>query len=384
MKGQSHPDVADTLLGLAYFYGAKGEPAKAVDVLTRGTQITERNIGLIMATAAGTEEQKRAYMGISTIAYETNGAVSLHMQFAPDDPAAGRLALTTILRRKGRVLDAVSNSMQSLRRRLEPKDRELLDQLSGIRSQLATKVLGGPGTADSKQFQEEVSKLEEQASRIEQAVSRQGSESSVALQPVTIEQIQQAIPEGATLVELVAYRAFNPKYRKDSEMWKPWRYAAYLLMREGPPTWVDLGDAVAIDGDIVRLRTALRDPKSLGVKNLARSLDERLMLPIRRLLGSSQIVLISPDGMLNLLPFGALVDESGKYLIEKYSFIYLTSGRDLLRQQPHPELAKQSIIIANPLFDQASPAKGEDGTRAGISLKRDFRRCRALREKRKP
>src|ERR1700758_3750873 len=40
---------------------------------------------------------------------------------------------------------------------------------------------------------------------------------------------------------------------------------------------------------------------------------------------------LAPDGQLNLVPFGALVDDKGNYLTQSFEFTYLTSGRDLLR-----------------------------------------------------
>ena len=57
------------------------------------------------------------------------------------------------------------------------------------------------------------------------------------------------------------------------------------------------------------------------------------MRPVRKLLGETRTVFLSPDGGLNLIPFGALVDEQNRYLVENYSLTYLTSGRDLLRLQ---------------------------------------------------
>ena len=57
------------------------------------------------------------------------------------------------------------------------------------------------------------------------------------------------------------------------------------------------------------------------------------MRPLRASLGGATRLLISPDGELNLVPFEALVDEHGRYLIERYAISYLTSGRDLLRMQ---------------------------------------------------
>ena len=44
--------------------------------------------------------------------------------------------------------------------------------------------------------------------------------------------------------------------------------------------------------------------------------------------GEKRLVLLSPDGVLHLVPFAALVDEQERYLAERYRFIYLTTGRD--------------------------------------------------------
>jgi CHAT domain-containing protein len=82
----------------------------------------------------------------------------------------------------------------------------------------------------------------------------------------------------------------------------------------------------------------------------ARAVDERLMQPVRALVGDATHLLVSPDGQLNLIPFQALVDERGKYLIEKYSFSYLTSGRDLLRMQVARQSQSPPVVMAAPAF----------------------------------
>ena len=61
------------------------------------------------------------------------------------------------------------------------------------------------------------------------------------------------------------------------------------------------------------------------------------------------MVYLSPDGELNRVPFEALVDTRGRYLIERYRFAYLTSGAELL--EPKPEPARGTVIFAAPDFD---------------------------------
>jgi CHAT domain-containing protein len=82
---------------------------------------------------------------------------------------------------------------------------------------------------------------------------------------------------------------------------------------------------------VADFRKALRSTLSSNVKPVARTLDEKLMQPVRKLLGNTRTVLLSPDSQLNLIPFAALVDENNRYLVENYSITYLSSGRDLLR-----------------------------------------------------
>jgi CHAT domain-containing protein len=361
----THFGIAEDLTSLAYLYAAKGDSAQAIVTLTRGTEISEQHIANFLTSAAGTEEQKRDFMAMQPIFRETHGAVSLHIQLAPTDAQAARLALTTLLRRKGRVLDAVSDSLRVLYKNSSPEARALLQQLADTRAKLAALVLKGAGKENGVKHQDEATRIETEAHRLEIAVSARSAEFKREFRPVTLESVQKALPPGSALVEIVTYKPFNLRYKKDSGMWGAWHYAAYVLSHEGAPLWVDLGEGGVIDAGIAKLRMALSDPRRADVKELARALDERVMRPVRKLLGEARQVFISPDGALNLVPFGALVDERGRYLVETYSLTYLTSGRDLLRLQASAESKQSPIIVANPLFDSQKMSDGSRSAREG-------------------
>jgi CHAT domain-containing protein len=126
------------------------------------------------------------------------------------------------------------------------------------------------------------------------------------------------------------------------------------MRHDGEILWKELGDAKAIDAAIAALRKALRDPRRADVKRLARSVDAKVFQPFRPLLGGKSRLLISPDGALNLIPFPALVDERGRYAIERYSISYLTSGRDLLRLQVSRESRSGPLVVAAPDFGRRS------------------------------
>ncbi|WP_158260472.1 hypothetical protein [Chlorogloea sp. CCALA 695] len=56
------------------------------------------------------------------------------------------------MRRKGRVLNALTDSLQALKSRLNPKDKVLLDKLAMARSQLAALTFKGAGNTPLEQF----------------------------------------------------------------------------------------------------------------------------------------------------------------------------------------------------------------------------------------
>jgi CHAT domain-containing protein len=92
-------------------------------------------------------------------------------------------------------------------------------------------------------------------------------------------------------------------------------------------------------------------------------LDEKIMQPVRELTGNATHLLVSPDGQLDLIPFEALVDSQGRYLIERSSVTYLTTGRDLLRMQVARDSKTGPLVIADPAF-------GEPGTATVASVER--------------
>lgn len=346
--GSEHYLVASLLSGFADSYRDKGDHTRAVQVMQRALEIREHNLKLILTS--GSEQQKQVYLDY--LSTETSYALSLHLESAPADQQAAQLALTTILRRKGRALDAMTDQIAALRRRASPQDRKLLDQLAGARSQLATLQLSGAGAFTPETRKAETTRLTAAIEQLEDQVSRRSSEFRALSKSVTLDAVRQALSAGSALVEIAAYRPFDPKFTDYSKRFGPARYVAYVLSSDSVISkWVELGAADSIEADVTRVRAALRDPKRTDVKDLARALDERVMRPIRRLLGAARHVLISPDGALNLIPFGALVDEGGHYLVENYTISYLTSGRDLLRLQVSGESRSAPVVMGDPLYD---------------------------------
>jgi CHAT domain-containing protein len=336
-----HPRVADALNNLTAVYRATGKISQAVTTRQRAAAISEANLRLNLI--AGSERQKLNFLALFT--GETNDTLSLHAQYAPADPQALQLAFTTWLQRKGRALDEMNQTIGLLRRFAGPEAAALFDQLTvklREHSQLATNALGEKERARTK-------KLEEEIEQLESTISARSARFRVETQPVKLEGVQKALPAGSALVEFARYTPVEAKTKKQLDP----HYLAYVLLPEGAPQWIELGEAAKIESAVRQWREALDDPGVPSDRARARNLDKLVMQPVRRHLGQARHIFVSPDGALNLIPFAALVDEREQELVKRYLFTYLTSGRDLLRLQVNHQRNSDALIFAVSNFDEA-------------------------------
>jgi CHAT domain-containing protein len=262
-----------------------------------------------------------------------------------------RLGLTTVLRRKGRALDAIASDLEAIRARLSPDDRELLDQLASARAQLARLTVAGPSATDGD-YPREVAGYENEIQKLEIQIGRKSTAYRSAGPAVALAAVQQAIPRDARLVEITTFQTFDAKARFVPTQTPPLtRYAAYVVGKTGDPVVIDLGPTRPIDDAIEQLRKALSDPRDDHARERGHALYALTMAKLAPALGGATSVLIAPDGALNVVPFAALVDDHGDYLIKRFTFSYLTSGRDLLRLTRQARPRSPGAIFADPSFD---------------------------------
>ncbi len=69
------------------------------------------------------------------------------------------LGLTSILQYKGRVLDAMSDSVARLRRSVKPEDSKLFEQFAEVAQQLSTLTFQGPGNLPPEAYRKRLDEL---------------------------------------------------------------------------------------------------------------------------------------------------------------------------------------------------------------------------------
>ncbi|MBX7219976.1 MAG: CHAT domain-containing protein [Blastocatellia bacterium] len=345
--GPNHPQTASVLNYLALLSWGQGNYQEAVEQLGRSNQILEQD--LVRNLSVGSENQKLKYQ--AKIDPIKNQTISFHTRTAKNQPEAARLALTMILNTKGRSLDAMADVLHKVRQNSNPADGALLDELSRTRSQLAALLLKEPGKQGASRYQEDIKSLEEAVEQLEGQLSRKGLETRLERTAITLEALQSALPEQSALVEYATYRPFDPLKQVFGEA----RLAVYVLKKTGEPRGLDLGPLSIIEPAVGAWRNHLREGKANpkgALQTAGRKLDSLIFQPVRKLLGGTTRLLISPDGVLNLIPYDALVDEKGLYAVNHYEISYLTSGRDLLRFQLAKTEVGTTLVVADPDYSQ--------------------------------
>jgi len=338
--GPDHSFVANDLNNLALLHRAQGAYAKAEPLIARAADIGEQQLRTELVRLS--EPRKRALMTL--LQDETESVVSLHADDTPSNSSTLELALTTVLRRKGRILDSMIDSDTRIRSHLTPQLRAQLDQLAQARSELVAQLYA---TTRAPQLAE-VTATRARIDELESKLSAASAEVRVQVEPVTLAKIQAALPAGAALLELVRYRRDDPRQPK-ARRWQEPRYVAYILTARDAPSWVSLGEAAPIDAQIDATLRAIHTMASSEITRAElQRLDAVVLAPIRAQLANVSHLIVAPDGKLNLVPFEALVDPRGRYALENYLISYVTTGRDLLRAATPRAPRSAAVIIAGP------------------------------------
>ncbi len=368
--GPEHPDLADLLCDWAVSKQLQGDLAAALALRKRADDIDEHHLRLLLA--AGNEDDKRAYA--ARLFHRAEDAIELSLSLGQGNREARRFAFMMVLRRKGRVLDALTDQLSALRRHVKPEHQALLAELSAARTELANLVLRGKKQG-SPDYRAQLAALEARERRAEAAASAASAAYRSAAQPPTIDDIARAIPEGAVLIEMLRFSPTSIHSLVDARL--PPVYVAYALRHDGTMRELRLADARTVDTLARQLRGALASPDRRDVLDLGLRLYRSTIARLEDEMDRATSIILSPDGELNLVPFAALADARGNWLVRRFSFSYLSSGRDLLRSQDPSPAGQKPVILANPAYGTFASAPERTGAKSsrGLSLD-DFSRVR--------
>jgi CHAT domain-containing protein len=375
-QGASHPDLAQYLQRLGEVYEEAGDYANAEPLYRRSLEISDRALADILTI--GSERDKAA--ALANLEDPIPRLIEFQSKAGARIPDARVLAFEAVARRKGRILDSVHDWEQTLRdnARADIRDRfRQREAMLGCEASLTVAmgyrdlkpaVTGGcalPGTelagryerllqelrtnwteARGKQALYAVGVLRQSLETLEGDLSREVPQFGSALRRSNLQDIRAHLAADEVLVEFVEYRH---------------RYGAFVLSRTDL-RWTALGPAAAIDlavrdlfgaaNDwsiaVTRKETRLAESAEETARQASQTLSSKLSAALAPLTSRAEVrrLRIAPDGMLNLVPFGALTDARGRFLIETFEVGYVGAARDLTAPDGSASLSPDSMIIA--------------------------------------
>jgi len=335
--GPDHPDTATSRHNLALLYWRHLDPTKARPLAEKSLATMRK---LLEQTATIQSEQQQLLMArqsdVDLSAWLTIGSRTKSPQ---DD-------WTQVIPWKGLV-----TARQTLLRR-DMKDEPLLAKYRLITQQLSRVAITPPPypsdpeqlpawEARREQWQAEKKRLEDAHEQLEKELAEKSSAfaQSKARQRVTAEEITNRLaqqPHPTALIDLYPYWYWGQGDEKNED-----RLAAYVARGDGRVARVRLGDLETIQTALTNWRTTL----GRGAEGQAagETLRERLWLPLEAELHGIEVVLVSPNGQLAQLPWGALPGaKPGTYLIEERAFAVLPIPHFL------PEIAEPKQVLGAP------------------------------------
>ena len=346
--GKNHPDTVDIATNLAYLKLDLGRRDEAVKLVHDATDAQQNVLNGVLAFAA---ERQR---------------MDFERTIEPCDlPAAlgeADLLARVVLRTKGVVLDSLLEDEAVTRAARDPEVRELMDkerQLSAQLAQAKGDVLGGE-FVDSPAAMAEREKMAKEESQLEANLAAKGIGSGKIRRALATEvsEVQEAVPEGAALVEYIAYQRYAGRLKFEPA------YGAVVLTRNGPPQWIALGAALSIDGRVrVYQRYMRHRVREAALTDELQELYQVLCQPILSTLPAGiHRLIVSPDSALNFVSFATLLDSQDRFLGENFDLSHVSSGRDLVERaraaQDNSVQNKRMVVFANPDYEHAPVTAG--------------------------
>ncbi|MBY0230012.1 MAG: tetratricopeptide repeat protein, partial [Gemmataceae bacterium] len=331
--GEGHVHYAITLntLALARLRGGEREA---------GLRLLDRSVALALAWLeddASVQSDRQQMLAASLAQRHLVNRLMLADQFGSS--SAGH-----VLAWKGQVLARQIQRRLFVRLAADPEARAAAAHLQDVASRLAS-WRGSPGVTKAG-----LAALEQEQEKAQAALARlsaafRAARSKKKPDPAAL---AASLPEGAVLVD----------YFFHGQELSAW---AYRRGRE--PARIALGDAAPVAEAVRRWQAQLaggKEPRAGGA-----ALKKLVLAPLSKHLDGCKVLLVSPDGVLGLVPFAALPGKKeGTYLVEEVAVAVVPVPRSIpgLMEPRGEERLPPSLLVAGGLrYDPAgvAPAAGE-------------------------
>lgn len=271
-----------------------------------------------------------------------------------DEHLGAEALLKAALQRKGLLLKVTSEIRQIAQLGLDPELADLAEALTEKRERLASRTLSGPSEASADVHLAEMRELEDSIEELQGQLGRASLRYRESVASLTLDDVVAELSSGSALIDFLEYE------RADGS-----RALLAGILQKHAEEEVSLAlahyDSLdAITELIHEYREIIQDPGALDedVEYFGHLVWEALWQPVDERLEGERRVYVVPDGVLNLLPFDALVDAEGRYLLETLELYTLSSSRDLI-PSALPQADRRVLVFGGPDYDTEEVAGPE-------------------------
>jgi CHAT domain-containing protein/tetratricopeptide (TPR) repeat protein len=386
--GADHPRTAQARHNLALELQLQGRHAECWREMVAATGSLSRHAQLAVANLAQREHH--------WLTWELSVLTTSLLSHAEKRPALTaqqrRELLEVVLDHKGVSGNVVRARREALAIEDKPAARGLLARLNEARQLHADLLLQGPGPMPAPRHHATLAELRRREDRLERALAeavgpyarqQQGERAGPA-------ELARRLPKDGVLVEFVKYvhvdfdrvmrgllarKASSLTAREKRQhvaLLNARYYEAYAALvvarsdRGADVRFVPLGKAAAVEPAIRAWRAAAAEGR-VDTKAEA-ELRRRVWGPVAKALpkGAARLF-VAPDGELALVPFEALRLDDGRYLIERFTVNYLTSGRDLAGAPAEGSLSGPDLLLAAPDYDHVAGTRTATAPPPGLA-----------------
>jgi CHAT domain-containing protein/tetratricopeptide (TPR) repeat protein len=357
----NHPDLARSLSVFGWISLASGTGVEeAIPRLAEATDLFQAEQLRLAVAQAEPEQLETAVSARVALRFLIEATLATGTDPGP--------TYDRVVRVKGSV-SAQQRWARQARDAADPETARLLDRLRQVTQRIVGYSVGGrrsDGSSDPQGVPDLLRTLTDQRARLEQQLSTRSAVYRATQSRARIGggAIRAALPRGTALIDLVDYlHATASDEGQNGSSVEP-RVAAFMVRPERPEVAiVPLGPSKDLTALIDRWRStyAAGTAPAAGAPDPAAELRKRLWDPLAQHLDGVQVVLVSPDGPLNGLPWAALPgSKAGTFLVHEYAFAVVPVPQllpELLRAEPRRAKESPSLLLAGGIDFGAGDAR---------------------------
>ncbi len=367
-----HPRRASGLVLLALVLADLGETDRAREIAREVLESQETNV---MRQLWSLTADQRLYCS-----FAQDALLDVLLSLTRTDDL-GEREYELVLATKGRAARSLSRSKRSLEGRLDAGTAEILRELDELQSEISEEFHSRE-VVDRDEHARRLAELRERRGRLESALVRRAGPAGEAQDAPTLEALRAALPMEAAALDFLVVDRYEPApdARQGHGSFAPGTLLVWIV-RSGLDRviHVDLGPAERVTeavssyvDAICRVGPPASDSRGVAgperpdatIDPAAAAVRALLWEPVAAHLEGAELIFVSPDGSIGMLPLEVIPERDGSFLIEHRRFVYLRDLASLAEITAVPPAgSRDSRFLALGAVDYLRRAAPEEGGR---------------------